>query len=69
MHPVFKEAPRKGPKLGKRQRRAVIRVRHVVAAVKFIRWAHKTNRLPAPTLGDRPWRTSEWHQWHALGCP
>lgn len=25
MHPVFREAPRKGPKLGKRQRRAVIR--------------------------------------------
>ena len=54
---------------GKRGRRALIRLRHTLAAEKFVRWAFQTNNLPPPELEGRPWRMPEWHQWHALGCP
>jgi hypothetical protein len=53
---------------GKRTRRALIRLRHVAAEKRFIRWAYRTNNLPPPELEGRPWRTPEWHQWHKLGC-
>jgi hypothetical protein len=52
------------PKLGKRTRRAMIRLRHAFAREKFVRWAFQTNSLPPPELESRPWRTAEWHEWH-----
>lgn len=52
---------------GKRTRRAVIRLRHALAAEKFIRWGYQTNCLPPH--GVPHWCCPEWHQWHALGCP
>jgi hypothetical protein len=61
--------PALGPRLGKRLRRAKIRLRHAALRQAFTRWAFRTNNLPPPELEARPWRTSEWHQWHALGCP
>jgi hypothetical protein len=56
------------PKLGKRTRRAVIRLRHNVARERFIRWGFQTNNLPADYRVP-PWRDPLWHLWHALGRP
>lgn len=52
-------------KLGKRRRRAVIRLRHALAQRNFSVWCWKRTR----TVYRVPWRTPEWHKWHALGCP
>ena len=54
---------------GKRTRRAVIRLRHALAREKFIRWAVARAALPPARFESRPWRTPEWHLWHARGCP
>lgn len=55
---------------GKRTRRAVIRLRHVRKAARFMGWLFKTCGLCC--LPDqKPHRVyaTFWHQWHALGCP
>jgi hypothetical protein len=50
--------------LGKRTRRALIRLRHALMREKFTRWAFQTNSLPPFELASRPWRTAAWHEWH-----
>lgn len=58
------------PKLGKRTRRAVIQVRHAIAAELFWTWLWKTKGMCA-LPGDQPhkiWPTL-WHRWNALGRP
>lgn len=52
---------------GKRGRRALIRLRHQLAATRFVRWAQNGQlHLRHPLT---PWRDPLWHAWHALGCP
>ena len=55
---------RNGPALGKRKRRALIRLRHALQREAFVRWAtpkvgpldeHKVHKY-CPRL---------WHEWHA----
>ena len=55
-------------KNGKRTRRALIRFRHAMAREKFARWVFRLTHLPIADAVVH-WRTPEWHQWHALGCP
>lgn len=54
-------------KLGKRRRRALVRLRHALLQDKFCRWFAK---LPG-RLGVKYHKVfpCAWHQWHKLGCP
>jgi len=58
-----------GHRNGKRGRRAIVRLRHALACEMFIRWAVAHAALPPVEFESRPWRTPEWHVWHARGCP
>lgn len=64
--PIERVAP-KPRGSGKRTRRALIRLRHALAADKFIRWGLRCNALPP--AGVPFYRCLEWHQWHTRGCP
>lgn len=54
-------------KLGKRTRRALVRMRHLYHKGGFIRWGLRTNNLPP--AGVPFWRCPEWHTWHLQGRP
>lgn len=58
-------------KLGKRKRRALIRLRHALAAEKFIRWVDSSMGGSWDLTNYKPHNIYPlaWHQWHALGCP
>lgn len=56
------------PRLGKRRRRALIRLRHALAAEKFNRWFTNGMRLGIRTPPHKA-HPQAWHAWHALGCP
>jgi hypothetical protein len=47
-------------KLGKRKRRALIRLRHALSREAFIRWARQTDNLLATRITPH-WRSREWH--------
>jgi hypothetical protein len=52
----------------KTTRRALIRLRHALAAEKFSRWLERSHRYSLQREAHKVW-PREWHQWHALGCP
>lgn len=54
---------------GKRTRRAVIRLRHALAAEKFIRWLDRAKGLSGDFYKPHRMEARNWHEWHALGCP
>lgn len=58
-------------KNGKRNRRAYIRLRHNVAAQRFIRWLGIKDGLQLTGDFYKPHKYEAvlWHEWHALGCP
>lgn len=62
MRPQAKRRP--GPRFGKRTRRAMIRLRHALAAEAFSRWAGC-----AKITKPRKRFPHTWHRWHELGCP
>lgn len=65
--PKVRAAPKKATN-GKRTRRAVIRLRHALAAEKFVRWLDRQYKYALQNEAHKVW-PCEWHQWHALGCP
>jgi hypothetical protein len=58
------------PKRGKRTRRAMIRLRHVFAREKFIRWATARGMFAGLSVGTAPHRKVPqlWHEWHRRGA-
>lgn len=55
-------------RMGKRGRRALIRLRHMLAAEKFRRWLDEKLHVEVRLL-ERKRRERLWHLWHAFGCP